>query len=91
MLCDIITKNGKTKFVIENARCWFEGSIILSESTTQLQYCYNILFQVLSEVGTVHTVLDSGDLRVRYPSNRVWTMNPDTVSIIEVRINNFQK
>ena len=45
-----------------------------------------IFSQVLSEVGTVHTVLDSGDLRVRYPSNLVWTMNPDTVSVVGVRI-----
>ena len=41
-------------------------------------------FQTLSEVGTVHTVLDSGDIRVRYPSNHIWTMNPDTV--VKVRV-----
>lgn len=41
-----------------------------------------ITFQVLSEAGRVHTVLDSGDLRVRYPSNCVWTLNPETVSFL---------
>ena len=36
-------------------------------------------FQALTEAGTVQAVLDSGDVRVRYPSNCMWTMNPDTV------------
>ena len=29
--------------------------------------------------GTVQSVLESGDIRVRYPSGHVWTMNPDVV------------
>ena len=27
----------------------------------------------------MHSILDSGDLRVQYASGNVWTMNPDTV------------
>ena len=36
--------------------------------------------QLLDQLGTVHNVLDSGDIRVRYPSNRVWTLNPASVT-----------
>ena len=36
--------------------------------------------QMLGQVGTVHTVLDSGDLRVSYPNNRSWTVNPAAVT-----------
>ena len=36
--------------------------------------------QLLDQLGTVHNVLDSGDIRVRYPSNRVWTLNPAAVT-----------
>lgn len=36
----------------------------------------------LTEVGTVQTVLDSGDVRIRFPSNRTWTINPDAVAKI---------
>lgn len=42
-------------------------------------YFPHMLLKILSEVGTVQTVLDSGDIRVKYPNNRVWTMNSDTV------------
>ena len=35
--------------------------------------------KTLSAAGTVQSVLDSGDIRVRYPSGRMWTMNPDVV------------
>ena len=38
----------------------------------------------MSEVGTVQTVLDTGDIRVRYPSGHVWTMNVASV----VKVNN---
>jgi hypothetical protein len=27
----------------------------------------------------VQSVLESGDIRVKYPSGNVWTLNPDTV------------
>ena len=36
----------------------------------------------MSEVGTVQTVLDTGDIRVRYPSGHVWTMN--VASVVKV-------
>ena len=36
--------------------------------------------QIIAQVGTVHTVLDSGDIRVRYPNNRTWTLNPASVT-----------
>ena len=38
----------------------------------------------MSEVGTVQTVLDTGDIRVRYPSGHVWTMNVASA----VKVNN---
>ena len=37
----------------------------------------------MSEVGTVQTVMDTGDVRVRYPSGHVWTMN--VASVVKVR------
>ena len=45
-----------------------------------LHLCLTVLFQqALTEVGTVQSVLDSGDIRVRYPNNLVWTMNSEAV------------
>ena len=41
---------------------------------------YLFLPQMLGLVGTVHTVLDSGDLRISYPNNRSWTVNPAAVT-----------
>lgn len=38
------------------------------------------LVEIIAQVGTVHTVLDSGDIRVRYPNNRTWTLNPASVT-----------
>jgi len=34
-----------------------------------------IQFQIIGSVGTVHSVMDSGDVRVRF-GNRTWTINP---------------
>lgn len=31
-------------------------------------------------MGTVQSVLDSGDIRVRYPNNRTWTLNVAAVT-----------
>lgn len=35
----------------------------------------------------MQTVLESGDIRVLYPSGCMWTMNPDTV--VKVRVSWF--
>ncbi|XP_019848978.1 PREDICTED: E3 ubiquitin-protein ligase MIB2-like [Amphimedon queenslandica] len=36
--------------------------------------------QLIEQMGTVHNVLDSGDIRVRYPNNRTWTLNPASLT-----------
>lgn len=36
----------------------------------------------MSEVGTVQSVLETGDIRVRYPSGHMWTMN--VASVVKV-------
>ena len=37
----------------------------------------------------MQSVLESGDIRVKYPSGNVWTLNPDTVvKVRELKIAN---
>ena len=46
-----------------------------------------LTLQALSTVGTVQTILDSGNIRVRYPSNRVWTLNSDAIMKVSLNLN----
>ncbi len=36
--------------------------------------------QIIGEVGTVQVVQASGDLRVRFSSGKIWTMNSESVT-----------
>jgi hypothetical protein len=38
------------------------------------------LLQIIGETGTVQSVTDSGDIRVRYQSGMVWTLNADVAT-----------
>ena len=42
--------------------------------------CMYMYVQAMEEVGTVQTILDSGDVRVRFPSNKTWTLNSDAIA-----------
>ena len=52
-----------------------------------VEFTNTTTLQALSTVGTVQTVLDSGNIRVRYPSNRVWTLNSDAIVKVSLNLN----
>ncbi len=45
--------------------------------------------QIIGEVGTVQVVQASGDLRVRFSSGKVWTMNSDSATKVGTRNNHM--
>ena len=49
------------------------------------QLLFFFLSKALAEIGTVQSVLDLGDIRVRYPSGHVWTMNPEAVVKVKLK------
>lgn len=40
----------------------------------------SLVRQAASSIGTVESVLDNGDLRVRYSTKKIWTINSECVS-----------
>ncbi len=34
----------------------------------------------MNKVGTVHTILENGDVRVKFQGNKTWTLNPAAVT-----------
>ena len=54
------------------------SSLSLSLSLSPLSLSLSL--QLIDQMGTVHNVLDSGDIRVRYPNNRTWTLNPASLT-----------
>eukprot|EP00731_Ephydatia_muelleri_P014626 Em0008g346a len=38
------------------------------------------MLEATSSIGTVESVLDNGDLRIRYSTKKIWTINPECVS-----------
>ena len=40
----------------------------------------SIFLQLLGDIGMVNTVLESGDLLIRYPNNSVYVFNPEAVT-----------